>query len=697
MRRPLLLLLAAACIASSLALVAGSSCNALTCAECAGTTGCGYCEATNLCLAGSSSGPYRSSCPAASWSYSASTCYWDACSEYSTSCSTCSTADPELNCGWCEDSHACMTGSQTGPSSTTSLCSAQGWSWESCGPAAECGMQASCTSCMNVDSCGWCAATETCTLGSTTGPYSKSAACPNRWLFDSDWSDVPMVCFETAPYVAHQAHVTVADWIGFSGLGVCAVLLLALMVPLCSIGCRTCVPQPGAAHKESLVRDDEDEDDPADDDDEDDGDLQGCCSSLNTGCYKLLLWLGSLALLGLIAAALCLDRWTVAQSHSGELTPEQNPVSIAEGVLGNYVWLGGTSHMDLTSFTYDCNESTGIALLECTVHFYSGIATLALGVASSVASLMLVLMSWRDLCCAPRYSPQVPLNAQVIQYPFSVFQWRCAALAAVYTSLACGAFAAGSFAISQQYYHNGSLLPSVSICLMAGAAVLAIILALAYRRGIRVTPFNGYALHTQIPATAPPSGGGGGGGAFGSYSPSAPLNSALGYPGSRRQTVQSSDNAPYVYQTFNSGVSSFSSQPSTSYQYHASPSPPPPTQVDPHAPIRHASSSSFRPSSPLSASPYAAPPWHSYMVGGGLDGASSSPASSAGSYVPPPGYVLVPANQMPEQYLSDHASEPGSPRRTPTMNHSHVPSMEGLAHQPHVLSSHATVQNQPEM
>ena len=164
------------------------------CADCttAPSGNCGYCANTNTCSQGTSTGPNTGSCPF-SWSWLQNQCpprptltpapYTPPpsnCYQWST-CYSCTTASSG-NCGWCANSNTCSLGTASGP--TTGSCISWDWLSSEC-PATpppttmapdHCAGYTTCGACTTAPSpyCGWCANTNTCSSGTANGPSTGS-------------------------------------------------------------------------------------------------------------------------------------------------------------------------------------------------------------------------------------------------------------------------------------------------------------------------------------------------------------------------------------------------------------------------------------------------------------------------------------------------------------------------------------------
>ena len=155
---------------------------------------CGWCEDTNSCENGTFWGPAEGNC-SGNWDWVLDDCKAQPpvspCSVHS-DCNSCTTAAP-ANCGWCADTNQCMEGSFLGPSNSSFNCSGA-WDWLSSqcsstpSPTSYCSTKYSCQECTEAETanCGWCQNTLTCMTGTYQGPNNDF--CP-AW----DWvsSDCP--------------------------------------------------------------------------------------------------------------------------------------------------------------------------------------------------------------------------------------------------------------------------------------------------------------------------------------------------------------------------------------------------------------------------------------------------------------------------------------------------------------------------
>ena len=161
-----------------------SSCSGFTdCYDCttASLGNCGWCQDTLTCSQGTGSGPNSGTCT--SWDWVSGDCPAtpaptpDACAQYS-DCYDCTTSSLG-DCGWCQDSYTCSTGTATGPNSGT--CTSWDWVSSDC-PATPvptpnpCNQWTDCYSCTTAptSNCGWCQDTYTCSQGTGSGPNQGS-------------------------------------------------------------------------------------------------------------------------------------------------------------------------------------------------------------------------------------------------------------------------------------------------------------------------------------------------------------------------------------------------------------------------------------------------------------------------------------------------------------------------------------------
>lgn len=115
----------------------------------------------------------------------------DPCARY-TSCAGCT---PVNNCGWCAGAGRCVASTASGP--VGGSCVGFVWQPSECaaatadaggptpvdaGPATDpCSRQTACGACTPYAGCGWCGATRSCRLGSTTGP--NVGTCASGWAW----------------------------------------------------------------------------------------------------------------------------------------------------------------------------------------------------------------------------------------------------------------------------------------------------------------------------------------------------------------------------------------------------------------------------------------------------------------------------------------------------------------------------------
>jgi len=94
---------------------------------------------------------------------------------YSQACdgTTCSTCTAQQNCGWCAATDSCLGGISTGPNA--SVCHQTSWFFSGTNPCPDCSSLIGCTACTDNAACGWIAATESCGDVTATG---ASGYCP---------------------------------------------------------------------------------------------------------------------------------------------------------------------------------------------------------------------------------------------------------------------------------------------------------------------------------------------------------------------------------------------------------------------------------------------------------------------------------------------------------------------------------------
>lgn len=88
------------------------------CGMCTNEPGCGFCPSNGACMSGRASGPTVTGACVWGWTYLPERCTTssDPCLLIGSSCGTCTARS---GCGWCGPANRCMTGTATGPSSTT--------------------------------------------------------------------------------------------------------------------------------------------------------------------------------------------------------------------------------------------------------------------------------------------------------------------------------------------------------------------------------------------------------------------------------------------------------------------------------------------------------------------------------------------------------------------------------------------------
>jgi len=83
-------------------------CNATNCTDCLKLSGCGWCNANNLCLPGNASGAMDKNCSGmGNWTYGPNATCCDAYSD-------CKACFAKKECGWCDDEKKCMTSDDKG-------------------------------------------------------------------------------------------------------------------------------------------------------------------------------------------------------------------------------------------------------------------------------------------------------------------------------------------------------------------------------------------------------------------------------------------------------------------------------------------------------------------------------------------------------------------------------------------------------
>ena len=100
--------------------------SARDCMECTSRTPCGWCNGS--CMAGEANGSYDGTCSGDQWLYRGAQCpgVGSQCPTH-TDCDSC--ARDENSCGWCANTHQCMTGDSTGPANATGGCDRASGTW----------------------------------------------------------------------------------------------------------------------------------------------------------------------------------------------------------------------------------------------------------------------------------------------------------------------------------------------------------------------------------------------------------------------------------------------------------------------------------------------------------------------------------------------------------------------------------------
>ncbi|MBL8604094.1 MAG: hypothetical protein JNK72_19355 [Myxococcales bacterium] len=97
-----------------------------TCGGCSGNfLNCGWCHTTRSCQVGTGTGSTATSCTGTAWAWTPNACVssTDPC-RTSSGCNSCI---GRSSCGWCDDSDTCQSGSSSGPSNGS--CRSSNWTW----------------------------------------------------------------------------------------------------------------------------------------------------------------------------------------------------------------------------------------------------------------------------------------------------------------------------------------------------------------------------------------------------------------------------------------------------------------------------------------------------------------------------------------------------------------------------------------
>lgn len=158
------------------------------CHACVDASGCGWCDATDTCYAGTLMGP-SGGVECGDWDWFSLACdNTDVCST-STDCASCVA---RATCGWCLSSEECMTGEAGGP--TDGSCETWQWTSRDCG-SDPCGEETVCRECVARSGCGWCDSTDSCHVGGMFGP--DEGEC-------DDWDTVSWTCDNTDVCSVHE-------------------------------------------------------------------------------------------------------------------------------------------------------------------------------------------------------------------------------------------------------------------------------------------------------------------------------------------------------------------------------------------------------------------------------------------------------------------------------------------------------------
>eukprot|EP00301_Raphidiophrys_heterophryoidea_P008936 c13231_g1_i1.p1 GENE.c13231_g1_i1~~c13231_g1_i1.p1 ORF type:complete len:302 (+),score=54.14 c13231_g1_i1:21-926(+) len=179
-----------------------------SCSSCIPTFGCGWCSLSGTCVIGSWSG--SSQCLPEHYSY-----YKCPSCDSHTDCTTCVFGG--LGCGWCEANSTCTSSVSSCPSTSSYYVSTCSTSIES-----ECARYTSCTNCAERSVCGWCASSDMCVPGTTTGAANPLSCPASSWLWTSD--SCPVYKLKKS---AEQRTVAVAVIVP---VGVCAAVVMALLL-----------------------------------------------------------------------------------------------------------------------------------------------------------------------------------------------------------------------------------------------------------------------------------------------------------------------------------------------------------------------------------------------------------------------------------------------------------------------------------
>ena len=205
----------------SLSCTGQARCNAAshsTCANCSSVSlDCGWCGSTGRCEIATQEGqrPFSNDCPQADWFYNSCNAPITPPCSSEVVCGRCESLPAASECGWCDSEALCMQGNSTGP--TNGVCQGGLWSFQSCPSDAACLAASDCPSCGSMPNCLWCVDTGSCMPGAS-GP-TPTDNCQN-YILSGDSCEAP------SPSSS-----------GYPAAGVFAIFLLVVLIPLSLASC----------------------------------------------------------------------------------------------------------------------------------------------------------------------------------------------------------------------------------------------------------------------------------------------------------------------------------------------------------------------------------------------------------------------------------------------------------------------------
>jgi len=181
----------------------GQDCNFQTCKDCTASQGCGWCAATQRCLAGDAMGPSGNEPCYVSWEFGSC----PSCNTY-LDCKTCQIHDAD--CYWCATANSgkggCLYYGQQLGCPVTHVCPCGDWS-----TCSDCTSDSNCQWCESSNGGGVCASTiATCpdnSLSTHTCPCSSNLDCPAcKSASNCAWCDDTSNCYKKGDLTACNFH-----------------------------------------------------------------------------------------------------------------------------------------------------------------------------------------------------------------------------------------------------------------------------------------------------------------------------------------------------------------------------------------------------------------------------------------------------------------------------------------------------------